>query len=94
MKAAFEVLRGILGWEMCIGDRCVCVRVCLCVCMCVCVCVCAWVCVCVCVRVCVCVCVSAVSYTHVTLPASRVVYIAVVAVSLLENVCVGVSAVV
>ena len=59
---------------------CVCVCVCMCVYVCMYVCVCVCVCVYVCVCVCMCVCVCAVSYTNLTLPTNRLVYISVVAV--------------
>ncbi len=41
-KTAYEVLRGLVGSEMCIGDRSVPVPVPVSVCVCVCGCVCVW----------------------------------------------------
>ncbi len=54
---AYEIRLSLVGWEMCIVDRCVCVCMCVYVCVCVCMCVYVCVCVCICVYMCVYVCV-------------------------------------
>ncbi len=58
-KTAYEMLRSLVGSEICIRDGCVCVRMCVCVCVCVCACV------------CVCVCVCVVAYRDLGVPTNR-----------------------